>query len=75
MPSPIPKRRCRRHAPRARRGQSTVEYMLVLSVIVISMVYTAWAFQPFFESGYDGLERDVEKVITSATSDGSNDMR
>ena len=58
-----------------RRAQSTVEYMLVISVVVMGMF---WAFNAFFspfEDGYNGLTDDVTTVLSSGTKDGSGDRR
>ena len=36
-------------------GQSTVEYMLLISVIVIAIVAAAYIFMPTFQSGVEAL--------------------
>ncbi len=63
----------KRSAPR--HGQSTVEYMLVISVVVMGMFFAFRTFFPSFEEGYDGLMDDVDTVLTSGTRDGSGNTR
>lgn len=46
------------------RGQSTVEYMLLISVIVIAMVAAAYAFVPVFKQGVEDLAGDVKKILS-----------
>jgi uncharacterized protein (UPF0333 family) len=50
-----------------RRGQSSVEYMLVISVLVIALVGALWAFQPRFFRGM----RDFASGSKTAITDGS----
>ena len=45
-------------------GQSTVEYMLLISVIVIAMVAAAYAFVPVFKQGVEDLAGDVKKILS-----------
>ena len=59
-----------------RQGQSTLEYMLYISVIVVAIVATAWiAFGVHFEDGYKDMSNDAEKVFSNAQIDGSNNRR
>lgn len=46
-------------------GQSTVEYMLLISVIVIALVASAYAFVPTFEQGVKDLAQDVKKILAT----------
>jgi Flp pilus assembly pilin Flp len=46
-------------------GQSTVEYMLLISVIVIAMVAAAYVFVPTFQDGVDLLAKDVKKILST----------
>ncbi len=44
-------------------GQSTVEYMLLISVIVIAIVAAAYIFIPTFEEGVKALAEDVKSIL------------
>jgi len=44
-------------------GQSTVEYMLLISVIVIAIVAAAYIFIPTFEMGVKALAEDVKSIL------------
>ena len=46
-------------------GQSTVEYMLLISVIVIAMVAAAYVFVPTFQQGVKDLAGDVRKILAT----------
>ncbi len=46
-------------------GQSTVEYMLLISVIVIALVAAAYVFVPAFERGVQDLGNDVRKILST----------
>lgn len=46
-------------------GQSTVEYMLLISVIVIAMVAAAYVFVPTFKEGVEDLAQDVKRILGS----------
>ena len=46
-------------------GQSTVEYMLLISVIVIAMVGAAYVFIPTFQKGVADLAGDVRKILST----------
>ena len=52
---------------RRQKGQSTVEYMLVISVIVIAIVGAAWEFVPWFNQAMEGLGDGAETVYTKGT--------
>ena len=45
-------------------GQSTVEYMLLISVIVIAIVAAAYVFVPVFKQGVEDLAGDVKKILS-----------
>jgi len=44
-------------------GQSTVEYMLLISVIVIAIVCCAYIFIPTFQEGVLLLAEDVKSIL------------
>lgn len=44
-------------------GQSTVEYMLLISVIVIAIVAAAYIFIPTFQEGVLALAEDVKSIL------------
>lgn len=46
-------------------GQSTVEYMLLISVIVIAIVAAAYVFVPTFQKGVEDLANDVRKILST----------
>ncbi len=50
---------------REEEGQSTVEYMLLISVIVIALVAAAWVFVPTFEEGVKDLAGDVKRILST----------
>lgn len=45
-------------------GQSTVEYMLLISVIVIAIVAAAYVFIEPFKQGVENLANDVKKILS-----------
>lgn len=45
-------------------GQSTVEYMLLISVIVIAIVAAAYIFIEPFKQGVEDLAKDVKKILS-----------
>jgi Flp pilus assembly pilin Flp len=49
---------------RDEQGQSTVEYMLLISVIVIAIVAAAYVFIDPFRQGVQDLGRDVKKILS-----------
>ena len=55
---------------RARRGQSTVEMMLLISVIAIAMVGTAYAFVPGFQQGLLGQQQVISTMVDDGLVDG-----
>ena len=46
-------------------GQSTVEYLLLISVIIIAVVAAAYIFMPTFQAGVEVLARDVSSILDS----------
>ena len=45
-------------------GQSTVEYMLLISVIVIAIVAAAYVFIDPFKAGVQNLAEDIKKILS-----------
>ena len=45
-------------------GQSTVEYMLLISVIVIAIVAAAYVFIEPFKQGVQDLAKDIKKILS-----------
>jgi uncharacterized protein (UPF0333 family) len=58
-----------------RRGQSTVEYMLLISVIVIAIVAAAYIFSPNFRDAVMRLALDVEEILSSGEIVGTGSTR
>jgi hypothetical protein len=52
-------------APRARRGQATTEWMLLLSVVVIGLVAAGYGLTKAFGDGMGGLGGRASAVYTS----------
>jgi len=44
-------------------GQSTVEYMLLISVIVVAIICAAYIFIPTFQQGVLLLAEDVKSIL------------
>ena len=56
-----------------RSGQSTVEYMLYISVVVIGIVAIGWiAFGPGFQEGFDELVENSETVLSNQPAATNN---
>ena len=54
-----------------RRGQSTVEYMLMISVIVIVMVWvTGDVFWPNYADGLDAMQGSLKDMVGDGVVDG-----
>jgi Flp pilus assembly pilin Flp len=49
---------------REEEGQSTVEYMLLISVIVIAIVAAAYVFLEPFRQGVLDLANDVKRILS-----------
>ncbi len=60
---------------RRRGGQSTVEYMLLISVIVIAIVAAAYIFVPIFQEGVDALALDIKDILSSGEVIGTGSPR
>ena len=59
-----------------RKGQSTLEFLLYISVIVVALVALSWiAFGVSFKDGYDTMKEDVEIVFSNAQQEGSGNLR
>ena len=56
-------------------GQSTVEYMLLISVIVIAMVAAAYVFVPTFQEGVRDLAQDVKRILSTGKIGGVGTSR
>ena len=55
---------------RLQRGQSTTEYMLLISVIVIAVVAAAYIFVPDFQTGVDSLAKDISFYLSTGHTTG-----
>lgn len=60
---------------RARRGQATSEYMVLISFLAVALIVAAWAFYGSFRSGVTHLAGDAAGLFGEGTADGSGDMR
>ncbi len=49
----------------SRSGQSTVEYMLLISVVVIAIVAAAFVFLDPFQSGVEELGNEVSNALAT----------
>ncbi len=49
---------------RDEEGQSTVEYMLLISVIVIAIVAASYVFIDPFKAGVQNLAEDIKKILS-----------
>ncbi len=58
-----------------RRGQSTIEWMLIVSVLAIGLAVAAYAFIPGFQSGVKGLGIDIDTLFAAGETNGSGNMR
>ncbi|MFH1469469.1 MAG: class III signal peptide-containing protein [Pseudomonadota bacterium] len=58
-----------------RRGQSTVEYMMLISVIVIAIVAAAYVFVPTFRSGVQNLALDIKDILSTGEIVGTGTER
>ncbi len=50
---------------RKRSGQSTVEYMMLISVVVIAIVAAAYVFIPYFQEGTEEAGGVVKDALGS----------
>ncbi len=51
-----------------RRGQSTVEYVLVISVLVIAMALAAEVLIPTFSDGLNVMQQSLQKQVADGVS-------
>lgn len=58
-----------------RRGQSTVEWMLIVSVMAVGLAAAAYAFVPDFRTGVDEMGERIEYLYAQGETDGSGDRR
>ena len=59
-------------ATRLSRGQSTTEYMLLVSVIVIAVVAAAYIFIPDFQTGVDSLAKAISFYLDTGHTTGNS---
>lgn len=59
----------------SRKGQSTVEFMLYVSVILIGLLATAYVFIGPLEQGYARMEQDAVEILPTAMEQGANEKR
>ncbi len=55
-------------------GQSTVEYMLLISVIVIAIVAAAYVFIDPFKTGVNQLALDVQGILSTGDLTASGEQ-
>ena len=55
---------------RHRRGQSTVEYVLVISVIAIGMYAAAQYFVDGFRSGFQVMQQNTSEITQNGVVEG-----
>ncbi len=60
---------------RRRRGQSTIEYLLYVSVIAVGLTATAYVFIGPLQQGFDSMRKDTQDVFQNGMREGSGDMR
>lgn len=53
---------------RGERGQTSTEYMIAISVIVIAVVGAAYVFVPSFQTGTYDLSNDVSSILDNQGS-------
>jgi uncharacterized protein (UPF0333 family) len=59
----------------SQKGQSTVEYMLLISVIVIAIVAAAYVFIDPFRAGVQALASDVAQILETGDIAGTGGVR
>lgn len=52
---------------RSERGQTSTEYMMMISVVVIAVVAAAYTFVPSFQDGVSSLAQDTSSILDSGT--------
>jgi len=55
---------------RIRRAQSTTEYMLLISVVVIAIVAGSYIFIDEFQKGVDNLANDISYYLSTGHTVG-----
>ena len=60
---------------RARGGQSTTEYMILISVIVIALVAAAYVFIDPFREGVQNLALDISEILDTGEVVGTGGAR
>ena len=59
-----------------RKGQSTMEYMLFISVISIALIALSWiGMGSNLVAGFNDLSGDTREVLKMTSQPGSNDVR
>lgn len=56
----------------SRRGQSTVELMLLISVVTIALVAASYALIPDFKSGLQGQQQLISTMVSDGVVDGGS---
>jgi uncharacterized protein (UPF0333 family) len=64
-----------RRCPRHRIGQSTTEYMILISVIVIAIVAAAYIFIEPFQRGVNALALDISQILDTGDIVGTGGSR
>ncbi|NCC24998.1 MAG: class III signal peptide-containing protein [Deltaproteobacteria bacterium] len=54
------------------RGQGTTEYMLIIGVIVLAILFAAYKFIPIFQEGVISLANRVKDVLSAGKEGHSN---
>ncbi len=54
-------------------GQGATEYMLIIGVIVLAILFAAYQFVPIFEEGVKDLADRVKKILTGG-KEGFKDL-
>lgn len=60
---------------RRRAGQSTVEYLLYLSVMAVALTATAYVFIGPLEDGFRNMDKETRDVFQNGMKQGGGDMR
>ncbi|MCP4810816.1 MAG: hypothetical protein GY913_11370 [Proteobacteria bacterium] len=60
---------------RRRAGQSTVEYLLYISVIAVALTATAYVFIGPLEDGFRNMDAETRDVFKNGMQEGDGDMR
>jgi hypothetical protein len=58
-----------------RNGQSTVEWMLLVAMLVVGLLVAAYAFLPGFGQGVEHMGDDASGLFAEGEANGSGDMR